>query len=237
MATDIQLTPTAGMPPVETTTQGTSSSTGTSGITPSPAAQQAAQAETQQLQNVAGAQQAVAPAIAQQVEGKAQQLEAEAGAEQQGAAEAQQIRDAYAQRIKASETAAADAQKQYENFQFHNYWDNKSTGQYITAKLAAAFGGFGAALTGGQNEALANINRAIDRDFEKQKMQLASRENVAKWRREGVQDLYGQMQKELAGLEVKQGMAHKAVALKAQADAERAGVPLEQAKKIGRAHV
>lgn len=54
-------------------------------------------------------------------------------------------------------------------------WKERGTGARIGAVLAAALGGFGAALTGTRNSALDIINAAIDRDIQAQKENLANR--------------------------------------------------------------
>jgi len=51
-------------------------------------------------------------------------------------------------------------------------WENSSTGAKIGAGIGVALGALGAALTGGQNQALAIIDKAIERDIESQKLNI-----------------------------------------------------------------
>jgi hypothetical protein len=236
VAVDINLTPTAQMPPVTTETQGTGTTTGTtkgegtSGILPSLAADQAAKADVAQTQATAAAQSAVGDALATEANAKAAAADAEAVQQAAAAEESSRVRDAYLARIAKADAAAAAQEQKIKDFQFHDYWGSMSTGHKIGAKIQMAFGAFAAGMLGGPNMALQKIQRDIDRDFEMQKMQLASREKIASMQRAGVQDLYGAMQHDLAALEVKHAAAYKAVAAKAQAEATRAGVPLAQAQ-------
>jgi hypothetical protein len=236
VAVDINLTPTAQMPPVTTETQGTGTTTGntkgegTSGILPSLAADQAAKADVAQTQATANAQAAVGDALATEANAKAAAADAEAVQQAAAAEESSRVRDAYLARIARADAAAATEEQKIKDFQFHDYWGSMSTGHKIGAKIQMAFGAFAAGMLGGPNMALQKIQRDIDRDFEMQKMQLASREKIASMKRSGVQDLYGALQHDLAALEVKHAAAYKAVAAKAQAEATRAGVPLAQAQ-------
>lgn len=233
---NLNLTPTAEMPPVTTDTTGTTGTTGTtntegtSGILPSLAADQAATKAVGAAEGVATAQQGVEAAQAPALEAKAKELDAAAAADDAAALEAARVRQNYLERIGAANAAVDADTKKYENYQFHDYWSSLPTGKKIGAKIQIALGGFAAAFLGGPNRALEQINREADRDFEKQKLQLASRERLSTLRRQGVTDLYGAMQRDLAALEVKQGLAHKAIAAKAQAEAIRQGIPLEQAQ-------
>lgn len=235
MAVDINLTPTADMPPVTTDTTGTTATTGTSttqgssGITPSPEAQAAAGAEVAAQQGIATAQQAVEAAQAPAAEAKAKGADEEAALLVKDSAAADLVRRAYLDRINAASQAADSDAKKFENYQFHDYWSSLPMGKRIGAKIQMAIGGFASAFLGGPNVALEQLNRLADRDFEQQKLQLASREKIAAARRAGVTDLYGAMQRDLAALEMKQALAHKAIAAKAQAEAIRQGIPLEQA--------
>ncbi|HEY6875597.1 MAG TPA: hypothetical protein VI384_04485 [Candidatus Dormibacteraeota bacterium] len=232
MATDINLTPTADMPPVTTETGGVTkgATEGTSGVLPSLAADQALGADIAATQDQAAAQQKVGEAIQQGETAKAAGAEAQASAEAQAASEAAAVRDAYLARV-ARAQAATDAEEQkVKDFQFHDYWATKTTGQKLVSKLAQAFGAFSAGMLGGPNFALQKIQADIQRDFDAQKLALASRERVAAMRRQGVTDLYSAMQHDLAALEVKHSAALKSVAAKAQAEAIRNGVPLQVAQ-------
>jgi hypothetical protein len=229
MATDINVTPTAGMPPVQTTTTGTTSSSGTSGITPSAEAQQAAGLEQEALKAQAGATEQAGEQIPVVEEQKAAGADAQAAALEAQAAESQKVRENYLQRIEYAQTQAQRAQAAFSNYQFHSWWSKQDTGSHIQSVIAGALGGFAAGLLGTRNYALDNIRAAADRDFEMQRQQLSQKERSAEWATKGVTDLYGQMQHDLAALEIKHGLALKAIAEKAQAALVRAGIPAAQA--------
>jgi hypothetical protein len=53
-----------------------------------------------------------------------------------------------------------------------NLWANMDTGQRVVALLGLMMGGFSAGVTGGKNEAMEALQRAIDRDIDAQKTNL-----------------------------------------------------------------
>src|SRR5689334_16657848 len=118
MAQDIQITPSAGMPPVTTETQGQTSSAGSEQIVPSNAALEAEQNAQTAAGNVAEAEQAVTPAIAETIEGKAQGLDAQAQAVEQANQERDQLIAARMPAIKDAERQAKEAEDRYINHQF-----------------------------------------------------------------------------------------------------------------------
>lgn len=229
MAEMINITPTADMPPVSTTTTGTTSTTGASGITPSAPAVQASGLEQEALKAQAGATEQAGEQIPVVAEQQAAGHEAQATTLTAQAEEANKVRENYLQRIEYAQTQSTRARQQFESFQFHNYWSTLSTGDKIQSTIQGAMGGFAAGLLGTRNYALDNIRAAADRDFEGQKLQLSKREKSADWAMKGVTDLYGQMQHDMAALEIKHGLALKSVAEKAQAALTRAGIPAAQA--------
>ncbi len=229
MADLINITPSADMPPVSTSTTGTTSSSTASGITPSAPAVQANDLEQEALKAQAGATEQAGEQIPV-VEGQRA-----AGAEEQSqlltqqADEAEKVRENYLQRIEYAQKQAERARAEFDGFQFHSYWGSLSTGQKIQARIAGGLAGFSQGVNGGSNVVLTALTDAANRDFEAQKAQLSKREKSADWAEKGVTDLYGQMQHDLAALEIKHGLALKAVADKAQAALIRAGIPAAQA--------
>jgi hypothetical protein len=229
MDTNLNITPTADMPPVTTTTSGSTTGTTASGITPSDEARLASSLEQEALKSQAGFTAAQGEQIPIVEEQKAAGTDAQATALEAQALEAQRVRDNYLQRISYAQTQSDRARQRYESFQFHNYWDSLTTGQQVQSRIAAFMGGFVQGVNGGQNVALQSLMSAADRDFEQQKAQLGKSERSAEWASKGVTDLYGQMQHDLAALEVKHGLALKAVAAKAQSALIRAGIPAAEA--------
>jgi hypothetical protein len=229
MATDINITPSADMPPVTTSTSGATATAGTSGTAPSEEARAALALEQEAIKSKAAAQNAAGEQIPLVEGAKAAAQDAAGATLTTQADEAAKVRENYLQRIEYASTQAARARTQYENYQFHNYWDNKSTGDAIQSVVAGAFGGFSSGINGGPNYALVQLQDRINRDFDRQKLQLQRIERTAEWKDKGVTDLYGQMQHDLAALEVKHGLALRAVAAKAQAQLIRTGIPAQQA--------
>jgi hypothetical protein len=205
MDTNLNITPTADMPPVTTTTSGSTTGTTASGITPSDEARLASSLEQEALKSQAGFTAAQGEQIPIVEEQKAAGTDAQATALEAQALEAQKVRDNYLQRISYAQTQSDRARQRYESFQFHNYWDSLTTGQQVQSRIAAFMGGFVQGVNGGQNVALQSLMSAADRDFEAQKAQLGKSERSAEWASKGVTDLYGQMQHDLAALEVKHG--------------------------------
>lgn len=232
MATDIQLTPTANMPPVTTVTDGTTSSTERSGIVPSPAAVEAAANEAGAQDAVTLAENSVGVTAAAELAAKATAKDELAAHAEAQAKERQTLIDARKPFLDEAKSKADAAEDAVSNHQFYDYWSTKSTGDRIVSRLAkglVAFANAGLHIQG--NEIADKIQQEVAQDFAKQKAQLYTKEKIAEWRRTGVKDMYGQLQEELAALGVKQAKAHEAVAAKAEAMVLRAGAPLEIAKQ------
>src|SRR6266436_3557719 len=231
MATDINLTPTAGMPPITTVTSGSSSGTGTEAIQPSIDALAAGENQVSALQNQANAQATVAPAHAAAVEGQAQGEDIQAA---QIAADNEERNKLVASRMPAiqeAESQAKQAEQRFEGHQFYDYLANRSTGDKILSKISIALvAGVNAYKGIAGNQLAEELKHKVDLDFEKQKINLHSAEEIAKWKREGVTDLYGHLQNELAALDVKHAKALEATKLKVQAMGQRAGIPEDEAK-------
>ena len=62
-----------------------------------------------------------------------------------------------------------------------HFWEDKTTGDRITAGIAIILGGIGSGLTGGPNAGLAAINRRIDQDIDSQKVNIQKGENLLAW--------------------------------------------------------
>lgn len=60
----------------------------------------------------------------------------------------------------------------------NHYWESKDTGGRITSAIALVIGGIGAGLSHGNNLALETINKAIDRDIDSQKANLANKNSL-----------------------------------------------------------
>lgn len=58
------------------------------------------------------------------------------------------------------------------------FWNSRSDGQKVSAMVGLILGGIGSGLTGGPNQALQVIEKAIDRDFEAQRMEMGKKQNL-----------------------------------------------------------
>jgi hypothetical protein len=136
--------------------------------------------------------------------------------------------------LEAREAAAREkfdkAQQDVANFKFHEYGSDKSLGDRLIGKIAVALGTFNLSGNHPHNEAAEKLQREVDRDFDRQKLDLMSKENIAKWRREGVTDASAKMKEEMGALYTRQAKFHEAIAAKATAMAIRAGIPVEEAQ-------
>lgn len=232
MGTDIQLTPTAGMPPITTVTGSSGTFSGNEQIVQSPAAAAALTAAQQAGQNVSNAENAVVPAIGQTIEGKAAGTDLLQQQQLADNAERSQLIASKQPAISAAEKQAKEAESRFENHQFYDYLSQRSSGDKIMSKIALALNaGANAYLGIAGNELADDLKHKVDMDFDKQKIQLHSKENIAKWKKEGVKDLYDKLQLELGALDVKQAKAYEAVKLKSESLALRAGIPEAQAKQ------
>ncbi len=58
------------------------------------------------------------------------------------------------------------------------FWSTRSTGQKVSAVVGMVLGGIGSGLTGQPNQALAIIDRAIDRDIDAQRAEMGKKQNL-----------------------------------------------------------
>lgn len=232
MATDITINPAAGMPPVETQSTGTNASTSTSGIVQSPAAALAEKQAQGELENVANTEAEVAPALEKSLAAKSTAQNLIAANAETGINEVNDLVKARQPILDQAQREADQAEQAFANHKFHDYFSDKTTGDKIVARLAIGLNAFGNGILGVQgNEVADRLQHAIDLDFKKQEKELYSKEKMAEWKRQGVKDLYGRLNDEIATLKMKQALAHEAVAAKAEAMMTQAGIPLEVAKQ------
>ena len=232
MATDITINPAAGMPPVETQSTGTNSSTSVSGIVQSPAAALAEKQAQGELENVANTEAEVAPALEKSLAAKSTAQNLIAANAETGINEVNDLVKARQPILDQAQREADAAEQSFANHKFHDYFSDKTTGDKIVARLAIGLNAFGNGILGVQGNAVADrLQHAIDLDFKKQEKELYSKEKMAEWKRQGVKDLYGRLNDEIATLKMKQALAHEAVAAKAEAMMTQAGIPLEVAKQ------
>lgn len=199
-------------------------------VQPGPGEMAALAGATQGQRDVATAQEAVGEAGAEQLRQKALGLEDVSVEERLAQQEIADKLEEQKQRRAIAQGNYEQAAKAVEGHQFHDFWADKSTGQKVIAAIGASLGGFAAGAYGGPNHAMQIIDNAINRDFRMQEAQLRSKEHVAELRRRGVVDLNAELERELAGIELKQAHAHKAAAAQAEAIATRAGIPAAEAK-------
>ena len=58
------------------------------------------------------------------------------------------------------------------------FWNTRSDGQKVSALVGLVLGGIGSGLTGQPNQALQVIEKAIDRDFEAQRLEMGKKQNL-----------------------------------------------------------
>jgi len=146
-------------------------------------------------------------------------------------AEIQAQKDGLAEARRVADQAAQEAR----DFKFHDYFEDKTTGQKIAAAIFVGLGGIGAGLQArvnpnAKNQALEAIDANVAQNFERQKAKLASKENFARYKERGVTDLTAQYRDDLAKLQLQQGLAYKAIADQAQAQLLAQKVPLAEAQ-------
>jgi len=147
--------------------------------------------------------------------------------------EAQELQDKADEheRIMAAVRARADeAEQAVADHKFHEFGSDHTLGDRVMGKIAAGLGDFNLSGHGTGHEGTDRLNRLIDRDFDKQKAELLTKENIAKWRRAGVTDANAQYQDELGALKIKQAKFHEAAAAKALSLQLRSGIPVEEAQ-------
>lgn len=126
------------------------------------------QAFNQQVQGIKGMQQAQEQAGAEQAKTfqalQQEQLDFNKKIEELNQRRSQEV-ETYLKNMNEAQKQLEDTAKINPN----RYWEEKSTGSKIAASIGIALGAIGAAVAGGENQALKIINNAIDRDIEAQK--------------------------------------------------------------------
>lgn len=113
-------------------------------------------------------------------------------------------------------------QKKIENFQFHNYWEEKSTGQRILAGISVFLGGLTRSADA-KNSTLEAINNAIDKDYSRQKEKLLQLKDAGERARQAGLDANSWYKEQLAELGIQQGFSKDATAAQAEAHILRNG--------------
>lgn len=163
-----------------------------------------------------------AAAKAAEDEAKRKEREAEALRKQQ---EERDEHEAALNHTRERLAAAADqAEQQVADYQFHDYMSTRTNGQ----KIMILMGGFLSGLAGNKSNEI--IDRAISQDFERQKAELASKENLARLKREGVRDFDGYMRDQRLVLDHKEARAREALAAQMEAEAARSNNPVVAAR-------
>lgn len=171
---------------------------------------------------------------AAKAEADAQQKKAEADAalaDKQAEAIRKQQADTDAQQ-QASEQArgrlvalAQQADNDVGNFRFHDFKDTIPTSRKAWLILGAALSG----LTG-DRDPVAQINTLTAQHFEKEKAELSSKENLAKYRRSGIEDFDRHVSDQRMLLEMKERNYREAMAKETEAQGLRSGSPVAAAK-------
>ena len=120
--------------------------------------------------------------------------------------------DARQQAGLAKATAERDAMRQgVQNFKFHNFWDDKSTGQTILAGIGVLLGGLSRD-PNHVNQASREIDNAISREWDAQKADLQRKMQLAQLKGEDVKELASQYAIDSGKLKLRQEQQLNAVA-------------------------
>ena len=96
--------------------------------------------------------------------------------------------------LKKRQDAVQAAQEEINKIDTHidpgRFWASKSTGERILARIGIALSAVGSGLAGGQNQALAYINNAIDKDIDAQKTQHQYAMEKGRAKLEGAKTLF-----------------------------------------------
>lgn len=109
----------------------------------------------------------------------------------------------------------AQAQAAKKNFQFKDYWSDKSTARRIGSAIAVAFGAYGAAMTHSQNYALEILNKDMDDDHRNQVDRLNKLSDDELTARTGLADVRQARIQALTDIGVKAADADRVIAAKA----------------------
>lgn len=122
--------------------------------------------------------------------------------------------------------AQQDAAK-YQGMGLHDYWDHQSTGNKVLAGISVMFGAAGRA---DGNPGLAQVNKAIDRDFEMQQQNIAKAKSNVETDNQMISMGLTAKQQALADNNLKKAGALDATAAQLQSYLMKQGVPLAQAQ-------
>lgn len=120
------------------------------------------------------------------------------------------------------------AREQFSKADIHDFWEDKSLGYKVQARIALALGAFGSSLSGGQNAALSIMNSQIDHDFAKQKLTIEKMKDNVAMRLAGVENAEKARDKLQAVLLAKETAARQMIADKYAAGLAKLGVPAAQ---------
>lgn len=131
----------------------------------------------------AKAQNAEQAAVAQGAQVAEQKATAESGIAEAQAAATQELQQRSLQQAADRQKGADQLFSDYASSKIdpNHYWSSLSTGGKITSAIGLIIGGIGAGLTHGPNLALGVIDKAIDRDMDAQKMEIARKDNALKF--------------------------------------------------------
>lgn len=136
-----------------------------------------------------------------------------------------------------------EARNEVKNFKFHDFWEGKSTGSFLMSRLGIVLGGL--SIDGPtKNEALEQMGNSIKQDFDQQKINLQTKQQLAADASTDVTELQKRFVYEDARLEHQQASALNALAAQAQQltsklrgkigenDAAKVALELQQAAKV-----
>lgn len=172
------------------------------------------------------AAEAVGAATADEQEGKALAAEDRAAQGRINQTDFELEQQRQEQAMQQAQAVADKADQDFKSYKIHDYFDDKSAGDRFVTALFAAVGAWG----GGANPGLDYLNRRIEMNFQRQKIELMSQEKFADAKHQGVKDLQSWFQQQNYMLKLKQAAATSAAADEAEAAMIRRGIPKAQAQ-------
>jgi hypothetical protein len=171
------------------------------------------------------------PLIGDQANEEAGQTEKQAALQRDQSVEMQMEEQSQKDGLAEAQRVADQAHDEAKNFKFRDFIGSQTRGQKIVSNIAYFLGAFGAGGKRGNgiNPVAQQIKEITDQQFREDSEKLHSKENLAKWKSEGVKDLASRYKDEYAKLQLRQGMTLKASADEAKAYLLRTGVPLQEA--------
>ncbi len=138
------------------------------------------------------------------------------------------LREETAADIQVAKDAYEDDVQTYEGMEMTDYMSSRSDSQKAMISWGIALGELGAAIGGGQNPALAMFNKAVDRDFRRQKEKILKAKDEVNMALTGIKNAEQAQERRLADLQAKKEAMR--LGRIAEAEAKKIAATSQQAK-------